>query len=90
MEGRRGDKEKETEGGRRGTVAFVHSLISLMVLKALAGKQMLFCEMDSIFFFSLHSLQVAAGIKSTSNMRITGGRVGGINMDALEVQTADP
>lgn len=42
--------EKETEGGRRGTVAIVRSLILLMVLKALAGKQMLFCEMDSIFF----------------------------------------
>lgn len=86
---RQGGIKRRTEGGRRGTVAFVRSLISLMVLKALAGKQMLFCEMDSIFF-SLHSLQVAAGIKSTSNMRITGGRVGGINMDALEVQTTDP
>lgn len=45
-----GGKEKEMEGGRRGTVAIVCSLILLMVLKALAGKQMLFCEMDSIFF----------------------------------------
>lgn len=54
-----GKKEQETEGGRRGTVAIVLSLILLMVLKALAGKQMLFCEMDSIFFFSsrLDSIQ---------------------------------
>lgn len=43
-------EEKETEGGRRGTDAIVCSLILLMVLKALAGEQMLFCEMDSIFF----------------------------------------
>lgn len=43
-------KAKETEGGRRGTAAIVLSLILLMVLKALAGKQMLFCEMHSIFF----------------------------------------
>lgn len=34
-----GEKE-EAEGGRRGTVAFVCSLILLMVLKTLAGKQM--------------------------------------------------
>lgn len=47
---RGGKKEMETEGGRRGAVAIVCSLILLMVLKALAGKQMLFCEMDSIFF----------------------------------------
>ena len=51
MGGNTGGEKKETEGGRRGTVAIVCSLILLMVLKALAGKQMLFCEMDSIFFF---------------------------------------
>lgn len=64
----------ETEGGRRGIVAIVCSLILLMVLKALAGKQMLFCEMDSIFLSSrLDSLQAARGMKSTSNMSIAGG-----------------
>ena len=44
-------EEKETERGRRGTAAFVRSLILLMVLKALAGRQMWLCEMDSRFFF---------------------------------------
>ena len=61
---------KETEGGRRGSVAIVCCLIVLMVFKALAGEQMLFCEMDSIFLPpDLIFLQAAGGIKSSSNKR---------------------
>lgn len=47
-EGREGWREKETRGERSRPVVFVPCLILLMVLRALAGKQM-FCVMDSIF-----------------------------------------
>lgn len=39
---------KRARDMRRGPVAFVCCLILLMVLRALAGKQM-FCVMDSLF-----------------------------------------
>lgn len=59
-------------GVRRGAAAFVRPLIWLMVVKPLAGKQMLFCEMDRIFFNPAapptQSLEAAEGAKSTSNM----------------------
>lgn len=76
---------------RRGAAAFVHSLIWLMVVKPLAGKQMLFCEMDR--FFSnpaappTQSLSAAEGAKSTSNMWV-GARLA--DMDTLERQHQRP
>lgn len=46
--------------------AIVCCLIVLMVFEALTGKQMLFCEMDGIFFLAdLICLQEAASIKSS-------------------------
>lgn len=41
---------RQRERGERGLLPLCAPLILLMVLKGLAGKQMLFCEMDSIFF----------------------------------------
>lgn len=44
-----------------------------MVPRALAGKQMLFCVMDSIFLsLRLDSLKPTGGIKSSSDMSLTG------------------
>lgn len=76
--GRGKKKEKETEGGRRGTAAIVRCLIVLMGFKALAGKQMLFCEMDSIFLPpNLIFCQAAAGHSKSSpqKRRIAGGAI---------------
>lgn len=72
---RRVGRETERERGERGLLPLCAPLILLMVLKGLAGKQMLFCEMDSIFFppSRLDSLQAARGIKFSSNMRMAGG-----------------
>lgn len=61
--------EKETEGGLERDCC--HCALPNLVngLKALAGKQMLFCEMEGIFNPPPDSisLQAANGIKSTSN-----------------------
>lgn len=47
-----------------GGAAFVHSLIWLMVVRALAGKQMRFCETDHFFYHPPpQSLQAARGRK---------------------------
>lgn len=55
-----------------------------MVLKALAGKQMLFCEMDSIFFSS--RLGAARGHEGlSSNMKIAAG--GPVGSDTFVAQS---